>query len=182
MSPSGAGPGKVNLPLPPKSTLTLGYGDDGIARASRWQYIILEGRKKSLRFYKLFLYTSPTDLSSIRQESPFSVGSPYARRPTVLAAKAWATKLLAFKLIQGGGIHWHGVKISDSAYDLIICPEWWIGWFFFLLLAWTITVTFLRRFFWSFHLIQILSNLLLSNFFFVLVFGQGVRFLVRLLQ
>ena len=170
MSPFRAEPGEVDAPLPPKSTLTLGYGDGGIDRGSPWKYTIPEGWKKSLVFYKLFLYASPTDLSSIRQELPFFIGSSDARRPAVLPSKAWATKLLTVKLIQEEGIHWHAVNMIPLSW-----PEWWIGWIFLfhslddhcyfseaLVLIFPLDTDFIKPFF---------------DEAFFLVFGQGLRFL-----
>ena len=108
MPPFDGRPGEVDAPLPPKSTLMPGYGDD-TPRTSLLRFSIPEGWTKALRFYKLFLYTSPTDLSNIRQEFPSVMDRSDARRPTVLAPKPWATKLLTIKLIQKEGTrcqHW----------------------------------------------------------------------------
>ena len=113
MSPLGTGPGKVDAPLLPKSTLTLAYGG---GYGHPWVIGIDQVReKKWLGFYKLFLSTSPTNFSSIPQQSPFSdfllnrpplaespvtgppvaeSGSPVAGGSALLAPKVWATKLI----------------------------------------------------------------------------------------
>jgi len=74
--PLGAGAGKwttnVNAPLSPKSHLTVGYGDGGVAP---WQFLLRDGEDKDVGFFKLFLTTSPADLSSIPQDSPFMASS-----------------------------------------------------------------------------------------------------------
>ena len=71
--PLGAGAGKwttnVNAPLSPKSHLTVGYGDGGVAP---WQFLLRAGEHKDVGFFKLFLTTSPADLSSIPQENVFT--------------------------------------------------------------------------------------------------------------
>ena len=72
--PFGAGVGltaTVDVPLPPKSQLTIGYGDGGV---QPWQFLLREGETKDVGFFKLFLATSPADFSSIAQESPFEQG------------------------------------------------------------------------------------------------------------
>jgi hypothetical protein len=50
--------------------LTIGYGDGG---SSPWQFLLPEGDKKDLGFFKLFLSTRPTYFDSLIQEqNPFT--------------------------------------------------------------------------------------------------------------
>lgn len=83
----------MDAPLPPKSSLAVGYGDGG---ASPWQFLLREGEDKDLGFFKLFLTTKPADFSSIPQESPFDRGT--SRHGQLAAAKLpapdwWGSKL-----------------------------------------------------------------------------------------
>ncbi|KAF8809408.1 hypothetical protein BYT27DRAFT_7187712 [Phlegmacium glaucopus] len=96
--PFGAGPShlttKLDAPLPPKSMLTIGYGNGG---ANPWQFMFREGDKKDIGFFKLFLSTCPSSFSSILQQSPFELEIDMPRGgesvvPDAPAAK-WATKL-----------------------------------------------------------------------------------------
>jgi len=69
--PYGAGRGmhtKVDAPLSPQKSLTLGYGDGGV---SPMRFFLPRGQEKDLGFFKLFLCTKPTYFDSIRQKSPF---------------------------------------------------------------------------------------------------------------
>ena len=87
----GAEPGKIDAPLPPKSTLTLGNGGSG---GYPFTFVLLEGQKKDISFIKLFLSTSPTDFSNIPQGSPF-FGRSSDNGPLVLGTpNVWATKLV----------------------------------------------------------------------------------------
>ncbi|TFK31409.1 caspase domain-containing protein [Crucibulum laeve] len=96
--PIGAGSGTktslIDAPLPPKSELTIGYGDGGVPP---WQFLLREGDTKDVGFFKLFLTTSPTSFSSIAQESPFETGSisRYGKpaKPEGLETEKWGTKL-----------------------------------------------------------------------------------------
>ena len=93
-----AEPGKIDAPLPPKSTLTIGYGDSGVyPSASR----LSKGQKKDVRFFKLFLFSSPTDISNIPQVSPFSSFARFSDNgPVVLGTpNVWATKLVAVVIV-----------------------------------------------------------------------------------
>lgn len=92
MSPFGTGLGTVDAPLLPKSALTLGYGDGGV---SPWQFMLRDGDKKDIGFFKLFFSTSPGDFSSILQESPFISGQSRAgEKAKIGVSKIWGTKLV----------------------------------------------------------------------------------------
>jgi hypothetical protein len=71
-SPAGAGLGrrtyKVDAPLPPKSRLTIGFGNGG---GLPWRFHLRDGEDIDVGFFKLFLTTSPADFASIIQGSPF---------------------------------------------------------------------------------------------------------------
>ncbi|CAA7263720.1 unnamed protein product [Cyclocybe aegerita] len=97
----GAGAGalttKVDVPLPPKSSLTIGYGEPGI---TPWQFLLPEGEKKDLGFFKLFLSTRPAYFDSILQEeSPFELQSQTGKRggkplgPESLSQEKWGAQL-----------------------------------------------------------------------------------------
>ncbi|KAF8988246.1 caspase domain-containing protein [Cyathus striatus] len=53
-------------------TLTIGYGEGG---APPWQFLLRVGDTKDVGFFKLFLTTRATNLSSIAQDSPFDAKS-----------------------------------------------------------------------------------------------------------
>ncbi|KAJ3500507.1 hypothetical protein NLJ89_g9765 [Agrocybe chaxingu] len=94
---AGALTTKVDVPLPPKSSLTIGYGEPGVVP---WQFLLPEGEKKDLGFFKLFLSTRPAYFDSIlQQESPFeppSQGSKRGGKPTgteLSNQEKWGAKL-----------------------------------------------------------------------------------------
>jgi len=96
--PLGAGAGRltaVDAPLPPRSELTIGYGDGG---ASPWQFLLRDGEDKDVGFFKLFLTTSPADLSSIPQDSPFRFAHGTSRHvkpapPQKPDSELWGSRL-----------------------------------------------------------------------------------------
>jgi hypothetical protein len=84
----------VDAPLPPKSQLTIGYGDGG---ASPWQLLLRDGEDKDVGFFKLFLTTSPADFSSISQDSPFNIRS-FSRHAKLVAKERPETELWGSQL------------------------------------------------------------------------------------
>jgi len=96
--PFGAGPRhltKIDVPLRPKSKLTIGYGAGGVPP---WHFMFREGDKKDIGFFKLFLSTRPAHFSNILQQSPFEIdtlraGQVGAPEPPV-AEILWGTKLV----------------------------------------------------------------------------------------
>ncbi|KAG2007359.1 hypothetical protein CC2G_015053 [Coprinopsis cinerea AmutBmut pab1-1] len=100
----GAGAAKfkpmgVDCPLPPHSTLPLGYGTGG----EPWQFEFEDGKEKDLGFFKLFITASPANFSSIRQDSPFEAtrssivpGDPIAKEK--LDPNAWGSRI--FTVVQ----------------------------------------------------------------------------------
>lgn len=83
----------MDSPLPPKSHLTVGYGEGGV---SPWQFLLRDGEDTDVGFFKLFLTTSPADFSSIAQESPFQTSiSRYGKvAPAKLpGAERWGSRL-----------------------------------------------------------------------------------------
>jgi hypothetical protein len=58
---------RVDAALPPRSRLTIGYGDGG---SSPWQFTLPEGETKDLGFFKLFLSTRPAYFDILIQEIP----------------------------------------------------------------------------------------------------------------
>ena len=97
MPPFGAGTkglsAAVDAPLPPKSTLAIGYSDGGV---SPWQFLLRKGDDKDVGFFKIFLTSSPADLSSITQESPFvenNIPSRAGRSSLPKFPDVWGSKL-----------------------------------------------------------------------------------------
>ena len=94
--PFGAGSGRltaVDPPLPPKSQLTIGYGEGGV---SPWQLLLRDGENKDVGFFKLFLTTSPAEFSSTPQQSPSeSSVSGYGQRTAAKSpgAELWGSQL-----------------------------------------------------------------------------------------
>ncbi|PPQ68613.1 hypothetical protein CVT24_005431 [Panaeolus cyanescens] len=83
----------IDVPLPARSRLTIGYGDGG---ASPWQFMLLEDAKKDMGIFKLYLATHPIQLSNILQEGVFEEESFRAvkvAKPDILQGKQlWGTK------------------------------------------------------------------------------------------
>ncbi|KAJ3505257.1 hypothetical protein NLJ89_g7510 [Agrocybe chaxingu] len=67
----------VDVPLPPKSSLAIGYGKLDVIP---WQFFLPEGEKKDLGFFKLLLSTRPAYFDNILQESPFEPQSLASKR------------------------------------------------------------------------------------------------------
>ena len=95
--PFGAGIGSlsaaIDAPLPPKSTLAIGYGSGGV---SPWQFLLRDTDDKDVGFFKMFLTTSPVDFSSIAQASPFEEHTSRTRKPSAVKlpdAERWGSKL-----------------------------------------------------------------------------------------
>jgi len=96
--PFGAGPRrltKVDVPLRPKSKLTIGYGAGGVPP---WHFMFREGDKKDIGFFKVFLSTRPAHFSSILQQSPFDIGMSRAGKVATpdsanVTEILWGTKL-----------------------------------------------------------------------------------------
>jgi hypothetical protein len=110
MPPFGAGAGRlttaVDAPLPPKSQLTIGYGNGS---ASPWQFRLCDGDDHDVGFFKLFLTTSPADFSSITQESPFST-QDFSRpvKPTgkkLPEAGLWGSQLATVVQLRYGNLN-----------------------------------------------------------------------------
>jgi hypothetical protein len=97
MPPFGAGAGslttRVDTPLPPKSKLTIGYGDGG---ATPWQFMIPPGETQDLGFFRLFLSTRPAYFENIMQEiTPFLSGSSRSAKPATVEppeVETWAVQ------------------------------------------------------------------------------------------
>jgi hypothetical protein len=76
---------RVDAALPPRSRLTIGYGDGGF---SPWQFTLPEGETKDLGFFKLFLSTRPAYFDSLIQESlPFTKQPEATRGGKPMAAE-----------------------------------------------------------------------------------------------
>ncbi|KAI0318754.1 caspase domain-containing protein [Amylostereum chailletii] len=60
--------GRPAFSLPPKGSLTIGYGDGGSAP---YKYFLRKDQTVDVGFLRLFLSTEPLDLSAIPQKSPF---------------------------------------------------------------------------------------------------------------
>jgi len=70
---------RVDAALPPRSRLTIGYGDGG---SSPWQFTLPEGETKDLGFFKLFLSTRPAYFDSLIQENlPFNSQATRGGKP-----------------------------------------------------------------------------------------------------
>ena len=67
--------GKVDPPLLPKSSVTIGYGPEG---GVPYTYYLRDGQNIDVGYLKLFLFTQPVDLSHVPQSSPFAQVSPFA--------------------------------------------------------------------------------------------------------
>ncbi|KAJ1303007.1 hypothetical protein OPQ81_011208 [Rhizoctonia solani] len=61
---------QVDPSLPKRGSLTLGYGSGGV---EPFQFSLEPGESVEVGIFKLFLSTSPIDLSSIEQTAPFSI-------------------------------------------------------------------------------------------------------------
>ncbi|KAA1472305.1 hypothetical protein DENSPDRAFT_897123 [Dentipellis sp. KUC8613] len=82
--------GKVDAPLAPKQSLTIGYGSGG---AAPYEYYLADGQDIDVGFLKLFLSSEPVDLSHVPQASPFSEGR--AGKPSTVKTEAvWDTILV----------------------------------------------------------------------------------------
>ncbi|KAH7921893.1 hypothetical protein BV22DRAFT_1131903 [Leucogyrophana mollusca] len=60
--------GKVDAPLPPGESLTIGYGSGGAAPI---RIYMRDGQDIDVGFLKLFLSTEPVDLTHVSQKTPF---------------------------------------------------------------------------------------------------------------
>jgi hypothetical protein len=60
---------KVDPPLPPKQSLTIGFGDGG---SVPFTYGVRDGQNVDVGFLKLFLTTEHVDFSNVPQSSPFN--------------------------------------------------------------------------------------------------------------
>jgi len=59
---------QLDAPLPPRESLTIGYGSGGAAPLT---FSLREGQDVDVGFLKLFLTTKPVDFSKIPQGTPF---------------------------------------------------------------------------------------------------------------
>ncbi|TDL21762.1 hypothetical protein BD410DRAFT_789541 [Rickenella mellea] len=66
--PTGMDGRHVDPPLLPESTFPIGFGNDG---APPYEFFLPKGEKRDVGFFKLYLTTSPTDLSCISRGSAF---------------------------------------------------------------------------------------------------------------
>ncbi|TDL18811.1 hypothetical protein BD410DRAFT_842529 [Rickenella mellea] len=80
----------VDPPLLPNSNFAIGFGNDG---APPYGFFLPEGEKKDIGFFKLYLTTSPTDLSSISQQSAFETGRGF-HELTQDCPDVWGTQLV----------------------------------------------------------------------------------------
>ncbi|KAA1472264.1 hypothetical protein DENSPDRAFT_170741 [Dentipellis sp. KUC8613] len=82
--------GKVDAPLQPKQSLTIGYGSGG---AAPYEYYLADGQDIDVGFLKLFLSSEHVDLSHIPQASPFTDGR--GGKPSAVKTEAvWDTILV----------------------------------------------------------------------------------------
>jgi len=70
MSPYG-GKYYVDPPLTSGNTLTIGYGASG---GVPYSFTLGDAQDIDVEFFKFFFLTQPTDMSSIKQDSPFGRG------------------------------------------------------------------------------------------------------------
>jgi len=90
--PPTAGMFKVDPPIRPKGSLTIGYGSGG---SSPFNYLLRDGQDIDVGFLKLFLSTAPVDFSNIPQRSPFYVDPRIVRRSAqVKTVSVWNTLLV----------------------------------------------------------------------------------------
>ena len=86
--------GKVDPPLLPKSSLTIGYGAGG---GIPYVYYLRDGQDIDVGYLKLFLFTQHVDLSHVPQNSPFAQVSPFGvchHNKTVETIPIWDTILI----------------------------------------------------------------------------------------
>ncbi len=89
--PPTAGMFKVDPPIGPKGSLTIGYGSGG---SSPFNYLLRDGQDIDVGFLKLFLSTAPVDFSNIPQRSPFYVDPRKGRLAQVKTMSVWNTLLV----------------------------------------------------------------------------------------
>lgn len=87
--------GRVDPSIAPRSSLTLGYGDTATAP---WTFGLRPGEGVDVGFFKIFLTTSPSNFSTLIQESPFLPTNASSRlvdtmNPSPPSFELWATKL-----------------------------------------------------------------------------------------
>jgi len=89
----GLSTGKVDPPLRPQGSLTIGYGAGG---GVPLVYVLRKGQDVDVGHLKLFLSTNHADLSGIPQDSPFdgSIKATGWIKPT--AVDLWSTILVTF--------------------------------------------------------------------------------------
>jgi hypothetical protein len=90
--PPTAGKFKLDPPLPPYDSLTLGYG---AGNSNPYNYVLRDGQNVDVGHLKLFLATEPIDFSSVPQLSPFKQDARAPVSPPMKAPLAWGTILLA---------------------------------------------------------------------------------------
>ena len=90
--PATAGKGKVDPPLAPHQSLTIGYGAAGSAP---YTYYLRPGQDVDVGFLKLFLTTEYVDLSCVTQESSFrTVTQPRTDMEVQSTAPLWGTVMV----------------------------------------------------------------------------------------
>lgn len=81
---------KIDPPLLPNSSVTIGYGDGG---GVPYCYFLRENQDIDIGYLKLFLSTEHVDLSHVPQHSPFA-SVPYLGAVTNKTRQIWDTILI----------------------------------------------------------------------------------------
>lgn len=88
--------GRVDPPLLPESSLTLGYGDTNTVP---WIFKLHPEDSVDVGFFKVFFTTSPSNFSTLIQDSPFDDPHSMSRgkqlnNPPSPTVEFWGTKLI----------------------------------------------------------------------------------------
>jgi hypothetical protein len=97
--PPTAGGFKVDPPIRPKGSLTIGYGAGG---AAPFSYFLRNNQDVDVGFLKLFLTTEQVDFSNVSQLSPFGKNNRGIERERPKPMRVWDTILVT--VVQRKGI------------------------------------------------------------------------------
>ncbi|QRV92056.1 ICE-like protease (caspase) p20 domain protein [Ceratobasidium sp. AG-Ba] len=90
------GAGKIDVPLPRKGSLSVGYGASG---ETPFAYSLEDGQALDIGIIKLFIATSPVNFGLIEQDSPFDEGGRGSQRRVIVESRLanielWDTQMM----------------------------------------------------------------------------------------